>query len=293
MLLSILLIISIGFAIDKKEKSIARKKVVIITSDNEKENRDINIEADVDDKSLKLTITVDGEQKAFEVPLGNGEALEALEKELEELDVDVHITDFKGHDDKGGDGIHAYKNALRWHGKHKSGGYLGVQIQGLEGQLANYFGANDGGVLVTEVVEDSPAENAGLKAGDVILSVEGEQVEDSRDLVEVIRSHNPDSIVELKVIRKNRPRKMKVTLGEIHQSFAFDFDLEHKMMFFGDKDNEDVDILWDKVHARPDKFLRKFKFDEDDIDELEHEIDVLRNEMKKLKEEVNKLKKDS
>ena len=59
---------------------------------------------------------------------------------------------------------------------------LGVGVQNLEGQLAEYFGASEGGVLVTSVTDDTPAQAAGLKAGDVITEIDGRTVEDSSEL---------------------------------------------------------------------------------------------------------------
>jgi serine protease Do len=61
------------------------------------------------------------------------------------------------------------------------GGRLGVGIQDLTGQLADYFGVKDG-VLVTAVDEDTPAKSAGLKAGDVIVKVGTSVIRDSSDL---------------------------------------------------------------------------------------------------------------
>jgi len=140
------------------------------------------------------------------------------------------------------------------------------------------------------VMEDSPAEKAGLKAGDVILSVAGEEVEDASDLVEEIRGHKPASKVELKVIRKNRSRKMKVTLGVAPHSFDVGFGSGKHMMFFGDKDHdEDVDIFFNRDRNRPHKMMKRFRFHDDDDDEM----DELRKEMRELQEEMKKLKKDS
>jgi serine protease Do len=65
---------------------------------------------------------------------------------------------------------------------------LGIDAEDLSGQLGNYFGAPDGeGVLVREVMPGTPAEKAGLKAGDVILRVDGKRVKNSEDLRTVLR----------------------------------------------------------------------------------------------------------
>lgn len=65
-------------------------------------------------------------------------------------------------------------------------GRLGVTLDSMTDQLAEYFGAADGGALVTSVAEDSPAAKAGLKAGDVITSVNGEGVEGAGDVARAI-----------------------------------------------------------------------------------------------------------
>jgi serine protease Do len=65
---------------------------------------------------------------------------------------------------------------------------LGIDAEDLSDQLGNYFGAPDGqGVLVREVMPGTPAEKAGLKAGDVILSVDGNRVKDAAELRSALR----------------------------------------------------------------------------------------------------------
>ena len=63
---------------------------------------------------------------------------------------------------------------------------LGVSVQSLSPQLADYFGVKDGGALVASVTPGSAAEKAGLKAGDVITSVNGDRVRDADDLTHEI-----------------------------------------------------------------------------------------------------------
>ncbi len=290
-LLPLLLVFSIGWAEGKKEKSIVKKKVIMITSDDEQKSKDINVETNIDGETLKLVITVNGDKKEFEVLLSNEEALESLKKELEEMDLEINIDQFMGHGFDHYEEKQDYMRKMRWHDQGKGSGYLGVQIQRLEGQLADYFGAKDGGVLITEVIEDSPAEKAGIKAGDVILSVAGEAIEDASDLVEEIRGHKPKSKVELNVVRKNRKRKMKVTLGEAPRTFDIGWGQGKNMMFFGDGhdfDEEDVDVFFNMDHDDPHRMMKKLKLhdSDDNIGELWHEL-------KKLREEIETLKKDS
>ena len=68
---------------------------------------------------------------------------------------------------------------------------LGIDAEDLNGQLATFFGAPDGeGILVREVAAGSPAEKAGVKAGDVITSVNGERVRSIGDLREKLAARN-------------------------------------------------------------------------------------------------------
>ena len=67
-----------------------------------------------------------------------------------------------------------------------SGRRLGVSVQELTDQLASYFGVSRG-VLITAVTDGSPASRAGLKAGDVITSVNGNRIESRDDLVRALR----------------------------------------------------------------------------------------------------------
>src|SRR5262245_230511 len=77
---------------------------------------------------------------------------------------------------------------------------LGVTLEAMSSQLAAYFGAKDG-VLVSSVREDSAASRAGLKAGDVIVSVNGRNVSSPGDLVRELREVAPDTDVTIGIVR--------------------------------------------------------------------------------------------
>jgi membrane-associated protease RseP (regulator of RpoE activity) len=88
---------------------------------------------------------------------------------------------------------------------------MGVSTVQLTKQLADYFGISDGkGVLVTTVSDDSPAAKAGVKAGDVITSVDGESIEGPGDLSRAINK-NKEGDVSVTVVRDKKQRTMKVT----------------------------------------------------------------------------------
>jgi len=94
-------------------------------------------------------------------------------------------------------------------------GYLGVSTIDLGDQLSAYFEVpTDRGVLVTEVAEDSPAEAAGIRAGDVILALNKSGVDSPRDLLRLVRAHDPKDQVEIEVKRKGATLMLQATLGE-------------------------------------------------------------------------------
>jgi serine protease Do len=74
-----------------------------------------------------------------------------------------------------------------------SGRRLGVTVEELTDQLSAYFGAK-GGVLVTSVADGSAAQRAGLKAGDVITTVDGQSVRSRDDLVRALRDARDDEV---------------------------------------------------------------------------------------------------
>ena len=68
-------------------------------------------------------------------------------------------------------------------------------------------------VLVTKVYEDGPADEAGIKAGDRILAIDGEQIESDTDLRELLSEYEPGDRIELGVRRGARERDIQVKLG--------------------------------------------------------------------------------
>lgn len=87
---------------------------------------------------------------------------------------------------------------------------IGVSTQNLSKQLADYFGAKDGGVLITSVSESSPAAKAGLKAGDVITAIDGEKVDSSGDITRAINKKQEGEI-SLTVLRDHSTKTVTLT----------------------------------------------------------------------------------
>ena len=91
-------------------------------------------------------------------------------------------------------------------------GYLGVSIANLSRGEAEAFGlADTDGALVQQVVEGRAAEKAGVRHGDVIVSVGGEPIKRTRELIDMVSAMPPGTKVELGVVRNNK----KITLNAI------------------------------------------------------------------------------
>jgi len=95
-------------------------------------------------------------------------------------------------------------------------GWIGVQIQPVTNEIADSLGLkNVRGALVAEPQTNSPAQKAGIKAGDVIVSVNGETVTDARNLAKRISAMAPGTSVKLGIIRSGREDALTLTLGEL------------------------------------------------------------------------------
>jgi serine protease Do len=91
-----------------------------------------------------------------------------------------------------------------------SGRRLGVTVNQLTDQLAQYFGAKEG-LLVTSVAEGSAASRAGLKAGDVITSINGRSVRSRDDLTRSLRNADSDDLT-IVVMRDKKESTVKATI---------------------------------------------------------------------------------
>jgi serine protease Do len=100
-------------------------------------------------------------------------------------------------------------------------GYIGVQVQPLNADLARQFGLKDDkGVLLNDVTEGAPAENAGLKRGDIIVSLGGKKVEDAFHLRNQVASTAPGTTLDIGIIRDGKPLTVQVTVSELTADVA-------------------------------------------------------------------------
>lgn len=95
-------------------------------------------------------------------------------------------------------------------------GWLGVLIQEVNRDLAESFGlSRPRGALVAEVMPDSPAAQAGLQAGDIVLAYEGEAIERSADLPPKVGRTPVGDQVDLTVLRQGKERTIEVEIGRL------------------------------------------------------------------------------
>ncbi len=98
-------------------------------------------------------------------------------------------------------------------------GWLGVSIQNMTPDLAEQFDLKkEKGSLVSDVVEDSPAEKAGFKRGDLIIEYDGKNVNDSTALRNMVAGTLPDTTVKVKIIRKGKEKTLTVTIGKLSEA---------------------------------------------------------------------------
>lgn len=96
-------------------------------------------------------------------------------------------------------------------------GWLGVQIQPVTEEIADSLGLDmASGALVTRPQDDSPAGEAGIRAGDTILAVDDTVVESPKDLAKLIASYAPDAEAKLTIWRNGEEQDITVKLGSLN-----------------------------------------------------------------------------
>lgn len=155
--------------------------------------------------------------------------------------------------------------------------YVGIQLMDLNEQLGEYFGITDGeGVLIVEVDEESPAAKAGLKAGDVIVEVDGKKVESASEITAQMEEHESGEQVNYSVVRDRRTSQFTVEVEERKGS-----SFGHGYMFGPDRAVINVPKLRGLFNSNfPNSFEAEFG------EEFEQEMAQLAEELAKLKLEL-------
>ena len=168
----------------------------------------------------------------------------------------------------------------------------GLMVENLTPQLGDFFGAKNGkGVLVRSVEKGSRAEQAGFRAGDVIVKVNGESISDSGDFTHAMHGRK-SSTVTVSIIREKKEQNLTLTVPERNQSELLDTD---ETLEQPDADAETVidlsEVQSEMARVRPEieRAVREGRRARPDIEEATQE---LRNHQEELKEEMRELERE-
>ncbi|MCP4573909.1 MAG: PDZ domain-containing protein [bacterium] len=253
-------------------------------------------------ETVEVVVLREGKRQTLDVEVGEREHgfvwVHADGDDDTEIDVYTHLENLHEGDSsffymqmKDGDDLNVY---IKGHDEDR--GYMGVHLDDLNEQLGEYFDIEDGeGALVTEVVEDSAAEAAGLRAGDVIVKMGDEDIASASDVTSAMQHTEVDQEIEVKVKRKGKTETFDVKLGEMPDDF-----FGKNIQFFGDGDNYRIVApkmlrrmphmqRQMRVHAPEHlEVIREFHDQDDDLDEVREELEQLRMELKDLQKELKK-----
>lgn len=95
-------------------------------------------------------------------------------------------------------------------------GYLGVQIQPMNAELAKSFGLDgEKGALISDVVKDSPADKAGIKAGDIIMEFDGKVIGEYNELPRLVAVTPIDKATTVTIFRDGKRTELPITVGRL------------------------------------------------------------------------------
>ncbi|UCE42070.1 MAG: PDZ domain-containing protein [Candidatus Aminicenantes bacterium] len=97
--------------------------------------------------------------------------------------------------------------------------FIGVGVQELTPELSEFFGLDEGtGIIVSSLDKDGPAERAGLKVGDVIIAADGNRLQHSQDLVNLIQKKEKGDKITIEYLRNKKKRTIEVEIDEEERS---------------------------------------------------------------------------
>ena len=221
-------------------------------------------------ETVMLTVYRDGKEKQISLDIGARNKRNDKEEQEEEGNWGIYTPH---------SGSHAYRFVRR------ERPYMGVTMSGLSEQLGDYFGVRNGdGALITAVEEDSPAQKAGLKAGDVIVAINDEKVQDPSDVSELVNDMEEGDTATVAVVRDKRDKTIRVEIGETKSTMNLGD------LYWTPKNDEGLVLDLPKLKR---EMPNVYRFNRDfDSDEFQQEMDQLREELQQLKKELKDLKKE-
>ncbi len=174
------------------------------------------------------------------------------------------------------------------------GAYLGVELVNLNEPLRAHFGVPEGsGVLVSNVVDGSPAARAGVQVGDILTRFNGKDVKSSRRLVSMVRRAESGDQADLEIWRDGRVETLGATLDErprpVLRSDSFSFSFRGREDLDGDGEI-DVFVAPEDLHEKIQEYFNgdEWKERHEHVQRFLHER---RPDMKVLEDRLEALKK--
>ena len=163
------------------------------------EGRQVPLAVLRDGKRQALTATPEARAFSWEMNIDGDRIRRDVERGLREFRMDMPPMRFRWD--------HDFDDLLAPSSRRR----LGISVDSMGNQLSQYFGASEGGALITSVEPGSAAEKAGLKAGDVITSINGERVRDAEQVVDTMREVG-DGDVTIGYLRDKKAGTTKATI---------------------------------------------------------------------------------
>ncbi len=227
---------------------------------------------------VDVTVMRDGKKQTLHAKLGKGEPRTIKRVYAKSLSM-------PGHPSSSAHPAMPALDGFIWHRKP----VYGLKLKTLGTQLGEYFGAPEGkGVLIEEVFEDSKAEKAGFKAGDVIVYAGKKTVKKVSDFKQVLGAYDAGEVIPVRIIRKGSKRTINLTAVEQEEG-------HHEFKFFQNGNfSRAMDMYRRGMDCFGEKMKHVFKFkgphgmmDLDDLEEMDIDIDV---DVDDDGEEVRKIK---
>ena len=154
--------------------------------------------------------------------------------------------------------------------------YIGIKLINLNEQLLDFF-AVDNGVLISEIVPNTPCSALGLKAGDIIVKMDGKVVDNAEEIRKIIENHSLNIPLKIEVVRKKRKMSYRVPILEKDMYDEMNDEINNFIEFA--KKNLDVEKLNDNIkESFSDSTKTKFK---KSLEKIEKELLQLKQKIEK------------